>query len=483
MCSCVCVSYPAAMQGEKASLKERLNDAIQERWATEEELRKAIAGGGAGGGEGGAGAGGAGGGAAGGIKVECLLVSVCSRSALRFFVQGALQAAEEKAVELEMKIRDLSRKLQDAEGEAKRARMELQEAKAKHGDAILKLKEQQAENDKLVTGLKLLSQQVIELEENGGADEEMEADLAAAEELAEQLEEQVRTLKEQLAAAGGPPDTSERDALREQLAAAQKELADRLMAFSAVEEEAASREEQARELQQQLEVLAVASATQLAAERARGEALQREAAGGGQLAQELAAAAQRESEARAALAAATEDSERLRRELQSAQAAVAAAAATAAAAAANAGGSVAESGEAERLREEVEAGRRRQAELEAELAALRASHDTHSVSRAQLEEELRQATAQTDQRIADLEMQLKQQQEQQQQPPPSAQHPDTTAVPGGGERVAELEGRLAELEQRTAYLEQVEQVSLHLLLLVLISPFSLSRSCSKRSCR
>jgi hypothetical protein len=89
----------------------------------------------------------------------------------------------------------LSRKLQDAEGEAKRARMEMQEVKTKHGDAILKLKEQQAENDKLVTGLKLLSQQVIELEENGGGDEEMEADLAAAEELNEQLEEQIKTLK------------------------------------------------------------------------------------------------------------------------------------------------------------------------------------------------------------------------------------------------------------------------------------------------
>jgi hypothetical protein len=92
----------------------------------------------------------------------------------------------------------LSRKLQDAEGEAKRARMEMQEVKTKHGDAILKLKEQQAENDKLVTGLKLLSQQVIELEENGGADEEMEADLAAAEELNEQLEEQIKTLKVRL---------------------------------------------------------------------------------------------------------------------------------------------------------------------------------------------------------------------------------------------------------------------------------------------
>lgn len=175
----------AELTGERASLKERLNDAIQERWAVEEKLRQrekeaeggpAVPGG----------ASDASGGPGGGLR-------------------GQLATAEARVVELEMKTKELQRKMQDAEGEAKRARLDEQEAKHKLLDAGKRLKESQAENEKLTAGLKILTAQVIALEEAGPAEDtrEMEADLAAAEELVEELEGQVADLTERLAQAGG----------------------------------------------------------------------------------------------------------------------------------------------------------------------------------------------------------------------------------------------------------------------------------------
>lgn len=438
-------------------------------------MRKALEGGGAAGGT----AAGAGAGVAGGLGG----------------VKNALQAAEEKVVELEMKIRDLTRKLQDADGEAKRARMEMQEVKAKHGDVILKLKEQQAENDKLVTGLKMLSAQVIELEENGGGDEEMEADLAAAEELAEQLEEQVKTLKEQLASAGGPPDTKERDALRAQLESVRSELANKELAASAMEEDSAAKDEQLKELQALVEkanqggggggdgaandaviaqlqeqikkdALAQAEFEERVKElQQQLEAFKREESSkAAALNAQLESAQKREQEARAALEAAKQELEKAHQERTNVPAAAAGHSNEEELALLRA--QVAERDALKLELEKALADRAAQGEMLQELTSLRAQveaakqvaaeRDAHASdllklreSHAKVEEELRKAKEVTDQQIASLEQQLR-----------------DSAIGGGGGAAAvggggggdttELQNRIAELEGRTAYMDQLE---------------------------
>lgn len=165
----------AELEGDRASLKERLNEAIQERWSIEEQLRKMDKEGtGEIGGEGAPG---------GGLRSQ-------------------LATAEARVLDLEMRLKDVTRKLQDAEGETKRAKLEAQESKAKLGDQIMRYKSLEAENAKLTEGLKILTSQVIQLEEEG-RDEEMEQDLAAAEELVDELEAKNAELEAKLAAAGG----------------------------------------------------------------------------------------------------------------------------------------------------------------------------------------------------------------------------------------------------------------------------------------
>jgi chromosome segregation ATPase len=143
---------------ERSSIKERMNEAIQERWLAEEQLKK---------------------------------IQDDREKELRN-PSGANMAAGATA-ELEAKVKDLTRKIQDAEGEVKRAKLDAQEQRKKQTEAALLIKEREAENSKLNEVLKTLTHQLLDLEG-------MNDDLAHAEALVEKLETENKALHEQLAA-------------------------------------------------------------------------------------------------------------------------------------------------------------------------------------------------------------------------------------------------------------------------------------------
>ncbi len=87
-------------------------------------------------------------------------------------------------------MRDLGRKVQDAEGEAKRAKLDAAEAKRKLGDATLKLKQQEEDQATLNTVLANLTQQLVV----------MEADLAQSEATCDEYEALIKTLQAEPAA-------------------------------------------------------------------------------------------------------------------------------------------------------------------------------------------------------------------------------------------------------------------------------------------
>ena len=115
---------------ELKSIRDRLNDAIQERWLMEEKLKKTE-----------------------------------KEMELKEKIPGlGLSVAE-----IDAKERDLNRRIQDLEGQSKRAKLESQEMRLKLGDQIRNLQEDRAKTEEV---MKKMAMQIVELED----------DLAVAEE-------------------------------------------------------------------------------------------------------------------------------------------------------------------------------------------------------------------------------------------------------------------------------------------------------------
>ena len=147
----------AELKGEKQSLKERLTEAIQERWTLETELRK---------------------------KEEDGLGGPSAAGAGANPLRAQLQQTEEKVVELERKIKDLTRRKEDTEAD-------MRALKIKHGDLIGQLKTKDEENDKLRKGLQILTSQVLDIEE-------LEAELLDAESHIKNLEDEREEMDERI---------------------------------------------------------------------------------------------------------------------------------------------------------------------------------------------------------------------------------------------------------------------------------------------
>ena len=110
---------------EIASIRERLNEAIQERWLTEEKIQK------------------------------------LQKDAEK---EKGRPSGLPTMAEIDAKDRELRRKIQDLEGEAKRAKMDAQDTKKKMGDLILKQKHRDDEILKMKEVLKDMTQQILDLE-------------------------------------------------------------------------------------------------------------------------------------------------------------------------------------------------------------------------------------------------------------------------------------------------------------------------------
>jgi chromosome segregation ATPase len=122
-----------------ASIRERLNESIQEKWLCEDKLQK--------------------------------LQKEMEREASK--PSGAPNMAE-----VDAKQREMTRRIQDLEGEAKRAKLESQQAKEKLGAHILKQKAQDEETAKLNKLVKQLTDRMVGLE----------SDLAEAEKQCDEYE-------------------------------------------------------------------------------------------------------------------------------------------------------------------------------------------------------------------------------------------------------------------------------------------------------
>jgi chromosome segregation ATPase len=140
---------------ERAGYKERMNEAIQERWLAEEakekmekEMDKLINGGPGGGG-----------------------LSMASRES----EMSALKESEH----------ELKRKVQDLEGEVKRAKLDSQEQHRQMSDLKALLTQREFENNDLNDEFKKLTQEIMELGK----------DLTISEQYIEKLEEELETLK------------------------------------------------------------------------------------------------------------------------------------------------------------------------------------------------------------------------------------------------------------------------------------------------
>jgi chromosome segregation ATPase len=135
---------------ERESMRERLNEAIQDRWLVQEKISK------------------------------------MQKEAER--EQSKPSAGVPSMAEVEQKQREMTRRTQDLEGELKRAKMELQTTKEKLGGTILKDKERDAETAKLNKALKDMANQIVELEH----------DLNVSEKTCDEYEELVAQLKNEL---------------------------------------------------------------------------------------------------------------------------------------------------------------------------------------------------------------------------------------------------------------------------------------------
>ncbi len=137
------------IKAEMMSLRERLNEAIQERWLVSEKLAK--------------------------IQKEA------EREATK--ASGAPNMAE-----VDAKQREMTRRIQDLEGEVKRSKIELQKANEKIGAMIIKQKERDDETAKLNKAFKDMSNQIVELEH----------DLQISEKTCDEYEELVNQLKAEI---------------------------------------------------------------------------------------------------------------------------------------------------------------------------------------------------------------------------------------------------------------------------------------------
>ncbi len=137
-----------------ASIRERLNESIQEKWLVEDKLQK--------------------------------MVKEAERDASK--PSGLPNMAE-----VDAKQREMTRKIQDLEGEVKRAKLDGQQAKEKLGAFILKQKSQDEETAKLNKLVKQLTDQMVG----------MENDLAEAEKQCDEYEAILAEMRQAAAAAGG----------------------------------------------------------------------------------------------------------------------------------------------------------------------------------------------------------------------------------------------------------------------------------------
>lgn len=136
-------------KAEMASLRERLNESIQERWLVSEKLTK------------------------------------MQKEAER---EASKPSGAPNMTEVDAKQREMTRRIQDLEGEVKRAKIELQKANEKMGGMILKQKERDEETAKLNKAFKDMSNQIVELEH----------DLQISEKTCDDFEELVNQLKSEL---------------------------------------------------------------------------------------------------------------------------------------------------------------------------------------------------------------------------------------------------------------------------------------------
>ena len=137
---------------ERSGYKERMNEAIQERWLAEENVK----------------------------KIEKEMDKLINGGP---GVSAASQQGE--MAQIQKELHDQKRQIQDLEGEVKRAKMDAQSQRAEHGDAILLLKQREQENSTQNDVLKSLTNQIMELD----------SDLQVAEKFIVQLEEELATLK------------------------------------------------------------------------------------------------------------------------------------------------------------------------------------------------------------------------------------------------------------------------------------------------
>ncbi len=140
-----------------ASIRERLNESIQEKWRGEDKLQK--------------------------------LQKEMEREASK--PSGAPNMAE-----VDAKQREMTRRIQDLEGEAKRAKLDAQQAKEKLGTHILKQKAQDEETAKLNKLVKQLTDQMVGLE----------SDLAEAEKQCDEYEAILSEMRQAAAAAAEGPE-------------------------------------------------------------------------------------------------------------------------------------------------------------------------------------------------------------------------------------------------------------------------------------
>ena len=131
----------AELEESVASIRERLNEAIQERWLSEEKLNK--------------------------------IIQAQERKAASGGMTGMTAEDQEK------ETRELRRHVQDLEGEAKRARRETQKTKEKLGGLILQNKARDEESLKLNGVMRDLSQKLLTLERDLAISEQANDDYEA----------------------------------------------------------------------------------------------------------------------------------------------------------------------------------------------------------------------------------------------------------------------------------------------------------------